>query len=163
MIEIINTGGTFNKRYNPITGKLEVSNKCEAVQDIFKRALFLNQKFKITQIISKDSLDFTERDRELLLESIKSSSSERIVVIHGTDTMNRSAQFIAEFIKDKVVIFTGAMKPYEIDSVEATANFMLAIGFLQNAEKGVYISMHGIVEKFDKIAKNYKEGVFYVT
>ena len=160
MIEIINTGGTFNKRYNPITGKLEVSNKCEAVQDIFKRALFLNQKFKITQIISKDSLDFTERDRELLLESIKSSSSERIVVIRGTDTMNRSAQFIAEFIKDKVVIFTGAMKPYEIDSVEATANFMLAIGFLQNAEKGVYISMHGIVEKFDKIAKNYKEGVF---
>ena len=57
-------------------------------------------------------------------------------------------------------IFTGAMKPYEINPIEATSNLMLAIGFSQNAKEGIYISMHGIVKKYNKIKKDYKKGIF---
>jgi len=160
MIEIINTGGTFNKRYNPLNGELEVPNDYKAVSDILKKSLFINQKIKLTQIISKDSLEFTKDDRKLLLKTIKNSKSKKIIVIHGTDTMHKSAKFISKFIKDKIVIFTGAMKPYEINPIEATSNLMLAIGFSQNAKEGIYISMHGIVKKYNKIKKDYKKGVF---
>jgi len=160
MIEIINTGGTFNKRYNPLNGELEVPNDYKAVSDILKKSLFINQKIKLIQIISKDSLEFTKDDRKLLLKTIKNSKSKKIIVIHGTDTMHKSAKFISKFIKDKIVIFTGAMKPYEINPIEATSNLMLAIGFSQNAKEGIYISMHGIVKKYDKIKKDYKKGVF---
>jgi len=158
MIEIINTGGTFNKRYNPITGELEVPSDCFAIKDILKKSLF---DIKITQIISKDSLEFTKKDRELLLKTIKNSKSDKIIVIHGTDTMRKSAKFVDKFIKDKVVVFTGAMKPYEIEKVEATANFMMAYGFIQNAKNGIYIAMHGLVDNYKKIQKDYKRGVFY--
>ena len=74
--------------------------------------------------------------------------------------MKKSAKFIAKNIDDKKVIFTGAMKPYEIEKVEAVSNLMLGLGFLQNCKKGIYISMHGVVKRFNKIKKDYKRGVF---
>ena len=162
MIEVINTGGTFNKRYNPLNGELEVPNDFLAIEDILNKGLCVNQQIKITQIISKDSLEFTKEDRKFLLETIQNSNSNKIIIVHGTDTMIKSAKFIAKNIKNKKIIFTGAMKPYEIEKVEAVANFMMAFGFIQNAKNGVYVSMHGVVERYDKIQKNYKKGVFYV-
>jgi len=160
MIEIINTGGTFNKRYNPIKGELEVPTDYKAIKEIMKKSLF-QKKYKITQIISKDSLEFTKKDRKILVKTIKKSKSKKIIVIHGTDTMNKSAKYVAKRIKNKKIIFVGAMKPFEIEKIEAVSNFMMAIGFLANAKKGVYISMHGICKKYDKINKDYKKGVFY--
>ena len=160
MIHIINTGGTFNKRYNSINGELEVPNDYNVIKEILKRGLFINQKIELTQIISKDSLEFKESDRELLLKTIINSKSKKIVIIHGTDTMQKSAKFIAKNIDDKKIIFTGAMKPYEIEKVEAVSNLMLGLGFLQNCKKGIYISMHGVVKRFNKIKKDYKRGVF---
>jgi len=160
MIHFINTGGTFNKRYNPLTGSLDVPSDYEAIEDILKKSLF-NQKYKITQIISKDSLEFTKKDRELLLKTIQDSKEDKIVVIHGTDTMKKSAKFVLK-IKNKKVVFCGAMKPYEINSIEAVSNLFLAIGFIQNAKNGIYISMNGVVDNYKKIEKDYKKGVFYL-
>jgi len=161
-IEIINTGGTFNKRYNPLSGELEVPNDYKAVEEILEKSLFVNQDIKLTQIISKDSLEFTKEDRELLLETIQNSKSDKIIIIHGTDTMNKSAKFIAKKVKSKSIIFTGAMKPFEIEKIEAVTNLMLGLGFIQNSKKGIYISIHGIIKKYDKIRKNYKKGIFCV-
>jgi len=162
MIEIINTGGTFNKRYNPLNGELEVPNDYKAIKKILKKSIFINQKIKLTQIISKDSLEFNKKDRKKLAKTIKNSKAKKIIVMHGTDTMNKSAKFIVKRVDNKVVIFTGAMKPFEIEKIEAVSNLMMAIGFSINAKKGIYISMHGIVKSYNKIMKNYKKGVFYV-
>lgn len=158
-IKIINTGGTFNKIYNPIKGELEVLSDCKVIKKIMKKSLF-QKKYKITQIISKDSLDFTKKDREILVKTIKKSKAKKIIIIHGTDTMSKSAKFVAKRIKNKKIVFTGAMKPFEIEKIEAVANLFQAIGCFKNLKKGTYISMHGICKKFDKIRKNYKKGVF---
>jgi len=129
------------------------------VLDILNKSLF-NQNYKITQIISKDSLEFTKKDRELLLSTIQNSKEDKIIIIHGTDTMKKSAKFLSK-IKDKKIVFCGAMKPYEINSVEATANLFLAIGFIKNAKNGIYIAMNGVFDTYQKIEKNYKKGIFY--
>jgi len=159
MIHFINTGGTFNKRYNPIKGVLEVPSNYEAILKILKHSLF-NQEYKITQIISKDSLEFEDKDREFLLETIKNSKEDKIIVIHGTDTMKISAEFVSN-IKNKKIVFCGAMKPFEIDEIEATANLFLAIGFIKNAKNGIYIAMNGVVDNYKKIEKDYEKGYFY--
>jgi L-asparaginase len=159
MIHFINTGGTFNKRYNLINGTLEVPEDYKAIEDIFKNSLF-NQKYKITQIISKDSLEFTKEDRKLLYKTIQNIKENKLVIIHGTDTMKKSAKFISS-IKNKKIVFCGAMKPYEINQIEATANLFLAIGFIQNAKNGIYIAMNGVVDSYKKIEKDYKNGIFY--
>ena len=160
-ITVLNTGGTFNKRYNPLTGNLDVPNDNIALDKIIKSCP--NISFDIKNIVSKDSLDFTQEDRDFILENIKNSSSDKIIIIHGTDTVDLTAKFIDGKIENKQIIFTGAMVPMSIDEVEATMNFSLALGFL-NAEinDGIYISMHGVVVEYFKLLKNRSLGQFII-
>ena len=67
-ITVLNTGGTFNKRYNPIKGQLEVPSDNIALDKIVKSCF--NVQFDIKNIVSKDSLDFTHEDRETILKEI---------------------------------------------------------------------------------------------
>lgn len=158
-ILILNTGGTFNKYYDQIKGKLEVSQKNNFIEDILFHSKIKN--ITLEGLLYKDSLEIDDSDRNSLNEYIKNSSFEKIIVIHGTDTMDKSAQVIAQNIKNKIVVFTGAMEPYSISSVEAVANLMQAYGYLLGTQKkGVFISMHGMVEEYQKIKKNKELGIF---
>lgn len=156
---IINTGGTFNKRYNPLKGELEVPTDSVAPESILK--YFYNLKYKLINIIHKDSLDMLKSDREELVKLIEKKKHKEILIIHGTDTMDITAKFLEEHIKDRCIVLTGAMVPYSIDTVEANANFSMALGYLMGEpKKGVYIAMHGLIDKHDKIFKNREIGVF---
>ena len=158
-ITVLNTGGTFNKRYNPITGQLEVPSDNIALDKIVKSCF--NVEFEIKNIVSKDSLDFTQEDRETILENIKNSASDKIIIIHGTDTVDLTAKFIEDKIQGKKIVFTGAMVPMSIDEVEATMNFSQAIGFLNAPiENGIYLSMHGSVIEHSKLKKDRRVGQF---
>ena len=160
-ITVLNTGGTFNKRYNPITGQLEVPIDNIALDKIIKSCF--NVEFDIKNIVSKDSLDFTQEDRETILKEIQNSTSDKIIIIHGTDTVDLTAQFIDGKVEGKKIVFTGAMVPMSIDEVEATMNFSQAIGFLNAPiENGIYLSMHGSVIEYSKLKKDRSVGQFLV-
>lgn len=157
-ILIISTGGTFNKIYNPINGQLEIDTKNQALNILAKCWMV---DFNIINIIGKDSLDMTDEDRDIIAQTIKSSSIENIIVIHGTDTMDLTAQYLAEHNLGKKIILTGSMIPFSINPIEATANFSCAYGYLSNIKKlGVYISMNGIIGSFEYISKNREKGFF---
>ena len=161
-ITVLNTGGTFNKRYNPIKGQLEVPSDNIALDKIIKSCF--NVEFDIKNIVSKDSLDFTQEDRETILKEIQNSTSDKIIIIHGTDTVDLTAKFIEDKIENKIIVFTGAMVPMSIDEVEATMNFSQAIGFLNAPiENGIYLSMHGSVIEHSKLVKDRSVGQFLVT
>ena len=158
-ILILSTGGTFNKIYNPKNGKLEIDKSNQALKSIEKKWL---TKLNYDSIIHKDSLDFTDTDRELLANYITNCNNDKIVVIHGTDTMNLSSKVVASKNINKSIIFTGAMVPFSIDPVEATANLSLAIGFCNNATIGTYIAMNGLVSSYDRVIKNRDIGKFEI-
>ena len=160
-ISVLNTGGTFNKRYNPILGKLEVPSDNIALDKIVKSCF--NVDFEIKNIVSKDSLDFTDADRETILENILNSKSDNIIIIHGTDTVDLTSKFIEDKVGNKKIVFTGAMVPMSIDEVEATMNFSQAIGFLNAPiENGIYLSMHGVVVEHSKLKKDRNVGQFLI-
>ena len=157
---IIDVGGTINKQYVETTGALMIDGESAAIKEIILHCRG-NLNVVVTSIIHKDSLDMTNKDRELLTRAIKTSSEENIVILHGTDTMDKSAAVIAKNVKDKKVIFVGSMKPYSIEKDEAIFNFACAVGFLRsNPANGVYISMHSLVLPHDKIYKDRNIGVF---
>ncbi|NOR54640.1 MAG: asparaginase [Sulfurovum sp.] len=157
-ILIISTGGTFSKVYNPINGKLEIPKENQLLEDIAKK---WRCEFNILKIIDKDSLDMTNHDRLELLGTINQSDYHHIIVIHGTDTMDVTAEYLAEAELEKTILLTGAMVPYSIDPVESTANLASAYGYLQNVEKeGVFISMNGVIASYEKVKKNRVEGKF---
>jgi len=157
-ILIISTGGTFNKQYNPKSGALEVDKTSKAVKEIAVKWLC---EFEILNIIGKDSLEITNHDRLELLSTIHQSEYRYIIIVHGTDTMALTAEYLADAELEKTIILTGAMVPYCIDPVEATANFCAAYGYLNMLEENaVYISMNGSIGSYDKIHKNRTEGKF---
>lgn len=158
-ITVINTGGTFNKVYNPLNGNLDVPSHAKALDKILQSTH--NLEINVINILGKDSLDLTQEDREYLVQTIQSSNDENIIIIHGTDTMHLSAEFIASNVSDKKIILTGAMVPMSIDEVEATMNFSLALGFLNAPiQNGVYIAMHGAVCFYTELIKDKVQGKF---
>ena len=158
-ITVINTGGTFNKRYNPLTGELEVPKDSLALDEIISYCY--NIDFDVLNVISKDSLDMSDADREFIVKTIQDSKNKNIIIVHGTDTIDLTASFIDENIKDKTIVLTGAMLPISINKIEATLNFASAIGFLNaNIKNGIYISMHGSVKNYKKLIKNRELGKF---
>ncbi|MCT7504627.1 asparaginase [Aliarcobacter cryaerophilus] len=158
-ITVINTGGTFNKRYNPLSGELKVPKDSLALDEIISYCY--NIDFDVLNIISKDSLEMNDDDRELIVKTIKNCKNQNIIIVHGTDTMDLTAKYLDEKIKDKTIVLTGAMLPISINKVEATLNFSQAIGFLNsNCENGIYISMHGSVKNYKKLIKNRELGKF---
>ena len=157
-ILIISTGGTFNKHYNPINGTLEIDKTSSALQEIASKWL---TEFEILNIIGKDSLEMTNHDRLELLSTIHQSDYDKIIIVHGTDTMYITAEYLADAKLKKSIVLTGAMVPYSIDPVEATANLASAYGYLNALEKeGVFIAMNGVMGLYDKVRKNRKEGRF---
>jgi L-asparaginase len=155
---ILNSGGTFNKRYNPRDGELEVPYDSKAVEDILK---YVDDSYDMAGVIFKDSLDMDINDRKMLASIINESKDDKFLIVHGTDTMRESAEFLNEIFEDRVIVLTGAMKPFEIDKVESSLNLGMAMGFLKSCkEYGVYICMNGYIELWDKIEKNKQKGKF---
>ena len=158
-IIIINTGGTFNKCYNPLNGELIVDKSSLALITISQKWFY---KFdEILEIVSKDSLDIDDIDRLKIVETIRELQSNQIIIIHGTDTIDITAKYIDCAKIDKKIILTGAMMPYSIDSIEATANLTSAYGYIKAIEKnGVYISMNGAIGDYKDILKDRELGRF---
>jgi L-asparaginase len=154
---ILNTGGTFNKRYNPRSGELFVPNDNHAVEAI---ASSLVIDISLQGILYKDSLEMDDADRALLAQTIAASEEKVIIVVHGTDTMDLSAESVAQLALQKTVIFTVAMVPFSIDPLEATANLAMAIGFALRSCSGVYIVMQGICGQYNYVRKNREYGKF---
>ena len=75
--------------------------------------------------------------------------------------MDITAKFIASRSLEKEIIFTGAMTPFSIDEVEATANLASAIGYIKAINRsGVYISMNGAIGDYRDIKKDRNIGRF---
>ena len=130
------------------------------VPEMLKRSKCrLNIKVKTLMMI--DSLEMTEKDIEKIIEECQKSSSSRIVITHGTDTMVNTAKKIAEKIKNKTIILTGAMIPYAFgSSSDGFFNLGSALSFAQTLQNGVYIAINGQYFDYDKVRKNNAMGYF---
>lgn len=158
-ILILNTGGTFNKVYNELNGHLEVVKNSDAIEKILKIALRDNLNITLKGILFKDSLELTDDDRQLILNEIQ--GFKKVIIVHGTDTLDVTALFLSLHSKNQTVVLTGAMRPFSIEPVEPTSNLSMAIQFLRDDKsEGVYIGMHGMVLEHHKLKKNRQIGKF---
>ncbi|MEA1993681.1 MAG: asparaginase domain-containing protein [Euryarchaeota archaeon] len=156
-VRIFVTGGTFDKEYNEITGELFFRDTHVAEMLKLGRCK-LNVSIRTLMMI--DSLDMTAADREIILENCKKTKENRIVVTHGTDTMVKTAKILAEEIKEKTIVLTGAMIPYKFGSSDGLFNLGSALSFVQALPHGVYVAMNGKYFPWDNVRKNKKTGTF---
>ena len=158
MIQILITGGTFDKSYNHISGDL-FFEKTHIPEMLERSKCRLNVDVKTLMMI--DSLEMTQKDIEKIIEECKKTKSSRIVITHGTDTMVNTAKKIAEKIKNQTIVLTGAMIPYAFgSSSDGFFNLGSALSFVQTLKNGVYIAINGQYFDYDKVEKNKLKGYF---
>ena len=156
-IQIFITGGTFDKEYNEITGKLYFKDTHLKEMLSMRRSQL---DVKITTLMMIDSIDMTNDDRDIILEACKNCLLDKIIISHGTDTMVDTAKLLAKGNLDKTIVFTGAMIPIDFGSSDGLFNLGSAMGFVQSLESGIYIAMNGRCFNYDKVRKNTKTGIF---
>jgi len=156
-IKIIVTGGTFDKEYNPLDGQLYFNGTHVAEMLKLGRSRL---PVHIKTVLMIDSLSMSEADRKKILAECQSSSEDKILITHGTDTMTETAQLLGQHITNKTIVLTGAMVPYAFGSSDGLFNLGSALAFLQTLPPGVYISMNGRYFHWSNVRKNKEIGLF---
>lgn len=166
-IHIIATGGTFDKVYLPEAGELGFHTSM--LPDLIDRVR-LDAEVQLSTPFLMDSLDMEDSHRQTILDCIQNADSSVHLIIHGTDTMTHTAEFLsAQLSKQKtnhgqdaqpLIVLTGAMIPARLPNSDALFNLGYAISQCQELERGIYIAMNG--RRFDagRCEKNKNIGRF---
>ncbi len=156
-VRIFITGGTFDKEYNELTGQLYF--KDTHLQDLLNMGR-CHVPVAIRTLMMIDSLEMTSEDRDLIVHQCNQCDETKIVITHGTDTMSETAKVLAQKIKDKTIVLTGAMIPIKFGSSDGLFNLGSALAFAQTLPTGVYVAMNGRYFHWDNVRKNKQTGMF---
>ena len=157
MIKIFVTGGTFDKDFDEKNGKL------------FFRDTHMNEilalgrsrvDVHIETLMMIDSLDMTDENRNLIIESCVNASESQVIITHGTDTMTQTAEELGKINLNKTIVITGAMIPYKFGTSDGLFNIASVLAYVQTLPIGVYVAMNGRVFDFDNVRKNRETGMF---
>jgi L-asparaginase len=158
-ILILVTGGTFDKRYDELTGRLDFA---ETHVPLMLERGRCRIEVDVRTAMMVDSLDMSEADRLFVAQQCARAAESRIVVTHGTDTMVETATALARELagSGKTVVLTGAMVPFAFGSSDGLFNLGSALSFVQVLPPGVYVAMNGRYFPWDDCRKNRNLGVF---
>ncbi|HLU17284.1 MAG TPA: asparaginase domain-containing protein [Edaphocola sp.] len=156
-IRILVTGGTFDKEYDMINGKLDFEDTHVPEMLQLGRCTL---DIEVRTLMMIDSLEMTDTERATIALNCKMAPEEHIVITHGTDTMPETAAYLAQENINKTIVLTGAMIPYKFGSSDGFFNLGAALAFAQTLPSGVYIAMNGRYYNWDNVRKNKKTGFF---
>ena len=102
MIHIITTGGTIegldyeNPENNLEQSKITIREFLDSANVSFP--------YIIEKAFAKDSRSITDEDRMFLLKKIKASNAEKILITHGTFTMEDTAFYLGNKGLEKTIV-----------------------------------------------------------
>lgn len=156
-IRVLITGGTFDKEYDEINGRLYFKDShLPEMLGLGRSRLDVD----VRTLMMIDSLEMTDSDRSIIAEQCVAAPGARIVITHGTDTMAETARFLEDRAPGKTIVLTGAMIPYKFGSSDGLFNLGSALAFVQVLAAGVYVAMNGRCFGASRVRKNKKTGIF---
>ena len=159
-VRIITTGGTFDKQYDAISGELTF-RESQLPRILAQARCTLG--VHLEGPLAVDSLYMTEEQRLEVAHACLHSAEDRIIIIHGTDTMVNTAAVIARTLPEdhtKTVVLTGAMIPNSLEGSDAIFNLGCAVSAVQLLPPGVFLTMSGRIFCWDNCRKNKEKGIF---
>ena len=161
-VAILTTGGTIEKRYDETDGSLR--NVGSVLDDILHRLRLPSLQTRHVSVMSKDSLDMTDADRQTILANVRTAllTDDAVLVVHGTDTLAATGEVLHAGLAglDKPVVITGAMRPYEFRDTDAYQNLTEALLACRLLPPGVYVVMHNQALRFPGVAKDRGKRTF---
>ncbi len=156
-LRILVSGGTFDKEYDELSGKL-FFRQTHVPEMLALGRSRLQAEIEVVCMI--DSLEMEDSHRSLILKRCVESVESKIVITHGTDTMELTALLLGQAKINKTIVLTGAMIPYKFGSSDGLFNLGSAVAFAQSLPAGVYVAMNGRCFHSNKVFKNRETGEF---
>jgi L-asparaginase len=164
-LAILTTGGTIDKTYNESDGSL--ANVGSVLDCILTSLRHPGIDIRHIPIMSKDSLDMTDVDRQAILYAVLAAQSQNdaIILIHGTDSLAETGRHLHHQLDELAipVVLTGAMRPYEFRDTDAVQNVTEALIAARLLTPGVWVAMHGQALRFPDVAKDRSKMTFINT
>lgn len=157
VVRIFVTGGTFDKEYDELGGKLYFRDT--HLHEMLELGR-CKVRVDIRTLMMIDSLEMTEADRRIILDNCIKCAENHVVITHGTDTMELTAHVLGKAAIKKTIVLTGAMVPFKFGSSDGLFNLGSALAFAQSLPEGVYIAMNGQCFRWDCVHKNKRTGEF---
>ena len=155
-IYVIATGGTIEKVYSEQTGNVE--NLDSKIDRYFRLLRLPDAEVHITHLMNKDSLEMTDDDRELVLETVRDRLREPapVIITHGTDTMVETGLLLERRMSDlqHPIVLTGAMTPLGFEGSDGLQNLTESLMAARLLPPGVYVVMHNQVFPVDRVRKD---------
>ncbi|MFT4768892.1 MAG: L-asparaginase [Glaciecola sp.] len=155
-LHIITTGGTIDKIYFDAKSDYQVG---DPVIGELLDSMGAQFPYTVESAMRKDSLELTDDDRKLIRESAERCTEQHVLITHGTDGMVQTGQAL-KGIEGKTIVLTGALQPAAFKGSDAIFNIGCALGALQAATPGVYITMNGQLFGIDNVRKNLERNRF---
>ena len=159
---LVSTGGTIEKTYDALSGLLD--NRVSVLDMMLAQLQLRGGVLSRMQLMNKDSLRMSGEDHELIAHTVGEllETYDGVIVLHGTDTLEKSGARCEALLDSPSgpVVFTGAMRPYELRSSDALQNLTEALIAVQLLTPGVYVVMHNQVLKFPGVYKNREQLCF---
>jgi L-asparaginase len=155
-LHILAVGGTIDKVYFDALSDYKIGPP--AATEILQRVK-VNFDYDVSQMISKDSLDMTDADREEILVAVQAHPANHVIITHGTDTMVATGQVLKQAL-GKTIVIMGAMQPAIMKLTDADFNLGVAVAAVQALQEGVYLCMNGRIYDVDKVSKNRAQSQF---
>lgn len=161
-ISVILTGGTISKTYDPHTAVMQ--NREPVAKRLIQSLRINDARIRLRELLNKDSRDLTEEDLETIVETVRLSvrRNDAVAIVHGTDTMTRTADLLVERLPDLrvPVVLTGAMTPAVIEGSDGRQNLTEALFACRLLTPGVYIVCHGRALRCPGVEKDYETLTF---
>lgn len=157
MIKILTTGGTIEGLdYVDESG---ITNSNVSLIDFFEGAN-ISFDYSIESVFKKDSRDIDENDRATLVSKIKAATATKILITHGTFTMEETARYIGKLNLNKTIVLVGSFLLGSSANTDAPFNLGYAISSLQFLKQGVYVAMNGQIFDWNNVYKNLETNKF---
>ena len=130
-----------------------------SIKDFLERAN-INFKYIIENVFRKDSRSITKDDRELLVRKINQSNATKILVTHGTYTMEDTAKYLGKLNLNKTIVLVGSFILGSSNDTDAPFNLGYAISSLQLLKPNVYVAMNGKTFLWNNVSKNIETKKF---
>ena len=154
-IRVFVTGGTFDKEYDELSGRLYF--KDTHVPEMLRLAR-CRLESSVRTLMMIDSLEMTDADRAAVVESCRSAPERRDRHDARHRHHGRDGARAARRGDRKTIVLTGAMVPYAFGTSDGLFNLGSALSFAQVLPPGVYVAMNGRCFAGDRVRKNRERG-----
>lgn len=127
-LDVLTTGGTLDKVYFDAKSEYEVG---DPVVGSLLEKMGVGFEYNVDQLMRVDSLDMTAEHREIIASRVCASTSDHVLITHGTDGMVKTADCLnavtEESIRSKTIVLTGSLQPAAFIHNDAIFNIGFAV------------------------------------